>query len=64
MNTEDEGTVSIGGDGDDKQQGDEGEVKEEDAQQKQEESNRPESSVKRSKCSSACKFMSSTLMCL
>lgn len=53
VNTEDEGSVPIGGDGDDKQQKDEGEVKEEDAQQKREESNTPETSVKKSKCSSA-----------
>lgn len=55
MNTEDEGSVSNGG-ADDKQQKDEGEVKEEDAQDKLEESDKPESSVKRPKNSSACKI--------
>ncbi|KAM6904289.1 putative C-mannosyltransferase DPY19L4 [Lycodopsis pacificus] len=48
----DDGSASVGGDGDE-QQKDEGEVKEEDAEQKRDELNRPESSVKRSKCSSA-----------
>lgn len=57
MNTEDEGSVSNGG-ADDKQQKDEGEVKEEDAQHKLEESDKPESSVKRPKKSSACKIVS------
>ncbi|XP_049458927.1 probable C-mannosyltransferase DPY19L4 isoform X1 [Epinephelus fuscoguttatus] len=54
---EDEGCVSMGGDGDEMQQKVEGEVKEEDAQHKEEESNRPESSVKRSKSSSTSGFL-------
>lgn len=57
VNTEDEGSVSTG-EAEDKQQKDEAEVKEEDAQHKQEASDRPESSVRRSKRSSACKFVS------
>lgn len=51
VSTEDEGSVSVGG-ADDQQQKDE-----EDAQHKQEDSNTPESPVKRCKRSSACKFM-------
>ncbi|XP_068431377.1 probable C-mannosyltransferase DPY19L4 isoform X1 [Clinocottus analis] len=50
VNGGDDGSESVGGD--DEQQEDEAEVKE-DAQQKQEKSNAPDSSVKRSKCSSA-----------
>ncbi|XP_031151536.1 probable C-mannosyltransferase DPY19L4 isoform X1 [Sander lucioperca] len=54
VNTEeDEGSVSIGGDGGDKRQKDEGQ----DAHHKEEESNRPESAVKRSKSSSASVFL-------
>lgn len=56
MTTEDEESRSSGG-AYDKQQKDEGEVKEKDAQQP-EESNKPESSVRRPKASSACKIMS------
>ncbi|XP_032391788.1 probable C-mannosyltransferase DPY19L4 isoform X1 [Etheostoma spectabile] len=57
VNTEeDEGSVSSGGDGGNKQQKDEGQVKEKDAH-KEEESNKPESAVKKSKSSSASVFL-------
>lgn len=59
VNTEDEDEESVStGEAEDKQQKDEAEVKEEDAQHKQEASNTAESTVRRSKMSSACKFAS------
>lgn len=54
----DEGSVSNGGAGETSQQRNEGEVKEDDGHQKQEESNRPDTSVKRAKSPSTCKFIS------
>lgn len=56
MTAEDEESLSNGG-ADDKQQKDEGEVKEKDAPQA-EDQNKPESSLGRPKASSACKIVS------
>ncbi|GLD59385.1 probable C-mannosyltransferase DPY19L4 [Lates japonicus] len=53
----DEGSVSSGGAGENSQQRDEGEVKEDDGHQKQEESNRPDTSVKRAKSPSTSGFL-------
>lgn len=61
----DDAGASVGGDDEQREEEEEeGEVQEEDAQQKREESNAPESSAKRTKCSSACKCTSPDLHCV
>lgn len=61
MDTDDEGSVSCGG-ADDKKQNDEGEVEDDDAPLKLEESNEPVSSAK-IPTKSACKILTHTHIC-